>query len=150
MCTRLRIPPQTTPTTTESTDRIPIVFTYSSGIIPILRAILKEIWPIVQINNQELFRSLPLLANRVGPKILNQLIRAEFTSLYSGKTGKTFLNPVKDCKKANCQYCAKMNKSIYFTCTYTAYRYATKLHDHCPTRNLVYLITCTNFVSNSM
>ena len=39
-----------------------------------------------------------------------------------------------------------MNKSIYFTCTYTGYRYAMKLHGHCPTRNLVYLITCTNFV----
>ena len=36
-----------------------------------------------------------------------------------------------------------MNKSKYFTCTYTLYKYATKLRGHCTTGNLVYLITCT-------
>ena len=37
-----------------------------------------------------------------------------------------------------------MNKSKYFTRTCTCYRYATKVRGHCTTRNLVYLITCTN------
>ena len=80
------------PTTTETTDRIPLVLTYNKGIIPLSRAIYK-IWPIIQINNQEqlLLRSPPLLANKVGQKISNQLIRAEFTSTHSGKTGKTYL-----------------------------------------------------------
>ena len=55
---------------------------------------------ILKVNNQDLFRPLPLLANKVGPKISNQLIRAEFSSTHSGKIGKTFLNPVEDCKKS--------------------------------------------------
>ena len=131
------------PTTTETTDRIPLVLTYNKGIIPLSKAIYK-IWPKIQINNQELFRSLPLLANKVGQKISNQLIRAKFTSTHSGKTGKTYLNPIEDCKKANCRYCPRMNKPKYFTCTYTGYRYTTKLRGHCTTINLVYLITCTN------
>ena len=71
---------------------------------------------------------------------------AEFSSTHPGKIGKTFLNPVEDCKNANCRYCSRMNKSKYFTSTYTGYRYTTKLRGHCTTRNLVYLITCTKCV----
>ena len=88
--------------------------------------------------------SYPSREPYIGQKISNQLIRAEFTSTHSGKTGKTYLNPIEDCKKANCRYCPRMNKSKYCTCTYTGYRYATKLRGHCTTRNLVYLITCKN------
>ena len=127
---------------TKTTDRIPLVLAYNQGNMPISRAIYK-LWPILQINDQDLFRPLPLLTNKVGIKILNQLIRAEFSSTHSGKIGKTFLNPVKDCKKTNCRYCPRMNNSKHFTCSYTGYRYTKKLHGHCTTRNLVYLITCT-------
>ena len=103
-------------------------------------------WPIICINNDGLFRSPPLLANKVGLKISNQLIRARFKSKHSGQTGRAYANPDEDCQQANCRYCSKMNKSKCFKSTYTGYTYTTKLRGHCTTHNLVYLITCTKCV----
>ena len=44
---------------------------------------------------------------------------------------------------ALCKYCTYIHKSKIFRSSYTKYCYQSKLRGHCTTRNLVYLITCS-------
>ena len=50
-------------------------------------------------HNMALCSSQHHLANKIGPKISKQLLRAQFKSKNSGLTGKPFANQVEDCEE---------------------------------------------------
>ena len=126
----------------DSNNRMPFVLTYDRDIFHFKRAITR-LWPLLSINHPQMFANPPIFALKIGKKLSDNLIRAEFNTKTRGQTGRIFLNPVTDCDTQNCKYCKLMHKSKIFISSYTKYKYTCALRGHCTTRNLVYLITCT-------
>ena len=122
-------------------NRIPFVLTHDWDIHNLKKAVLR-MWPILNINHPVMFANPPIFAFKIGRKISQSLVRAEFSTKTRGQKGVVYKNPVQDCITANCKHCALMNKSKVFTSTYTKYKYKCALRGHCTTRNVVYLVTC--------
>ena len=78
---------------------------------------------------------------KIGNKISQTMIRANFSTKTQGTSGQIHRNPVVGCTEVQCKYCKYTHKSKILRSSYTKYWYQSKLRGNCTTRNLVYLIT---------
>ena len=122
-------------------ERTPFVLTHDRDIHHFKKAML-QLWPLLQITHPRLFSEPPVFAMKIGNKISQTLIRANFSTKTRGTSGQIHRYPVVDCTDAQYKYCTYIRKSKIFRSSYTNYWYQSKLRGHCTTRNL---ITCSQY-----
>ena len=131
----------------EQNNHIPFVLTHDRDTHHFKKAII-QLWPLLKITHPQLFPEPPMFAMKIGNKISQTLIRATFNTKTRAQCGQTLRNQIEDCTKSQCKYCTHMKKSKVFRSSYTNYWYQARLRGHCTTKNLVYLITCSQCKNN--
>ena len=117
---------QTTNGDTTPPKPIPLVLTYDTDNHVIQRAV-RSFWPILNITHPNIFGTAPIFANKVGKKITNALVRADFKRTHAGHTGRIMANFVTDCPHNPCNFCTQMNKSKIFKSNHTLLTYTCRI-----------------------